>query len=330
MYSAHFGLRCEPFGVTPDPAFFFMTSQHREAVASIMYCILDRRGFAALISRPGMGKTSTILYLIEAMRGQAKIALLVHPYLDSSSVIENIFSSLGLAMESSPNKTYHKFYEFLMELETRQQTCVVIVDEAQELSRDAMEALRILSNFEKINQKLLQIIFVGQSKFAGALASPTLEQLRQRIVIFGRLDPLSPSEVEQYVKHRLSVAGSTQMLFSRESLAAIAQHSQGIPRTINTLCFASMTVAFAQGKGQVALEHVQEAVRDLDVGSFTHGDERIAASQPLPSPEPELVGAVPGISTIRVSTGQILKAVIMASLAATVVISLVVATFGRL
>ena len=331
MYNAHFGLSREPFGPTPDPAFFFMTSQHREAVSSITYCILERRGFAALISRPGMGKTSVILHLIEAMRGQASIALLVYPYLEASSVLESIFRSLGLSLEPSLSKNYQKFYDFLLETEALRKTCVVIVDEAQGLSSDALEALRILSNFETANQKLVQIIFVGQPGLAHTLASPVLEQLRQRIVIVARLGPLSPPDVEHYVKHRLTVAGCAQLPFSRDSLAAIAEHSHGIPRNINTFCFASMTLAFALGAKRVGLEHVSETIRDLDFGSFTQAVAQATASRPLPPPELELVQSVPGITKrTRVSIRHVFEAAMMASLAAAATIFIVVVTLERL
>jgi general secretion pathway protein A len=308
-----------------------MTAQHREAVSSIMYCILERRGFAALISRPGMGKTSVILYLVEAMRRSACIALLVHPYLDASSAVESIFRSLGLSLEASLSNNYHKFYEFLLELETRKKPCVVIVDEAQGLSSEALEALRILSNFENANRKLLQIIFVGQPELARTLAAPKLEQLRQRIAILARLEPLSAPEVKQYVEHRLAVAGSTEMPFSPDSLAAIAEHSRGIPRNINTLGFASMTLAFALGVRQVELKHVREAIRDLDVASFTQAVERTDAGAATPFPELQLFRSVPGITEpTHVSVLQILGTAIMVSLVAVTTILLVGKTLGQL
>jgi len=265
MYHAHFGLTEEPFGVTPDSRFFFRTGQHREAEASLFYAIQQRRGFAMLVGSAGLGKTSVLFALVQSLKDQAQIAYLPTPYYDQSTVLESILGALGLEPAASALANHRLFYEFLVETHRAGKTCVVIFDEAQDLGRDTLEAIRLLSNFETPTGKLLQLVVAGQPRLAETLKRHDCEQIRQRLTAVARLYPLSPGEVHDYMAHRLEIAGGSTALFSRGAIDAIASASHGVPRNVNTICFNALTLAYALNKLQVGCDEVSEVLRDLDL-----------------------------------------------------------------
>jgi general secretion pathway protein A len=265
MYHAHFGLREEPFGVSPDRRFFFQTEQHREAVATLYYAIQQRRGFALLVGQPGLGKTSVLVQLLQFLEGKAETAYLPHPYFDRTTVLESILESVGIQSTASPARNHRLFYDYLMEARRAGKTCAIIFDEAQELNRDTLEAIRMLSNFETLTEKLVQIVLAGQPGLAETLKQPDCDQIRQRLNVVARLKPLTPQEVYAYMAHRLQVAGAVAPLFDQDALQAIATASAGVPRNINTICFNSLSLAYALNHHQVGRPEVAEAVADLDL-----------------------------------------------------------------
>jgi len=265
MYHAHFSLRDEPFGVSPDGRFFLETEQHREALATLYYGISQRRGFTLLIGQAGLGKTSVLVQLLQRLEGEAETAYLPHPFFDSSNVLESILTSLGLDTTPSLAQNHRLFYEFLMKTHRTGKTCVVVIDEAQNLNRDTLEAIRMLSNFETPTEKLVQFVMSGQPPLADLLRQPDCEQIRQRVNVIARLKPLDGPGVRQYMDHRLTVAGASIDLFDEAALQAIATGSAGVPRNINTICFNSLTLAYALNRRQVGREAVAEALRDLDL-----------------------------------------------------------------
>lgn len=289
MYHAHFALREEPFGVSPDPRFFFETAQHREALATLDYAIRQRRGFALLTGRAGLGKTSVLVQLLKRLEGQAETAYLPHPYFDRSTVLESILISLGLESTPSPAQNYRRFYEYLTETHRTGKTCVVIFDEAQDLNRDTLEAIRMLSNFETPAEKLVQIVLAGQPRLAETLKQPDCEQIRQRLNMIARLTPLNRREVQDYIAHRLKTAGTSASLFAPDAIQAIASASDGVPRNVNTICFNSLTLAYALNHGRVGCEEITETLRDLDLTV----DDCLTqnASVPAPAPFPHSIGA---------------------------------------
>jgi general secretion pathway protein A len=265
MYSKFFGMMAEPFGVSPDPRFFFSSEQHAEATASLYYTITQRRGFAALIGHPGLGKTSVLVNLAQRMAGEARIAFLVHPQFGGDAVLESVLLAMGLEPVADPVGRLRQLHKFLLDLQSQGKTCVVIIDEAQNLGPQALETIRMLSNFEAPSQKLIQFILAGQPGLAELLRAPECEQLLQRINVVARLEPLGPKEAGEYVAHRLSIAGARRDLFSPSALKALLEASQGVPRNINTLCFNTLTLAFAEGKKAVDVDCVLRAARERDL-----------------------------------------------------------------
>jgi general secretion pathway protein A len=265
MYHSHFGLRAEPFGVTPDRGFFFPAAQHREAVATLFYAIRQRRGFALLVGGAGLGKTTVLFTLVQMLKRKAQIAYLANPYYDRATVLDSILASLGLEPAASPAANHRLFYQYMLRTQGAGKTVVVVFDEAQDLSRDTLEAIRMLSNFETPAGKLVQIVLAGQPRLAETLKQPDCEQIRQRFSAIARLEPLTSGEIHAYMAHRLQTAGGSIGLFTPGAIDMLASASGGVPRNVNTICFNSLTLAYALDKRQVGPDEVAEVLRDLDL-----------------------------------------------------------------
>ena len=262
MYCAHFGFAREAFGVSPDSSFYFASSQHAEASASLYYAVSQRRGFAVLIGAPGLGKTSVLVQLAEDIAAEARVAFFVHPEFEGGAVLQSVLLAMGLEPEPDPVRSHRQLHAFLLDLQRAGKTCVVIFDEAQHLDAKSLETIRMLSNFETPRQKLIQFVLAGQPALAELLRLPECEQILQRINIVAHLEPLGPLQVEQYIAHRVAHAGAVRNPFLSEAVRAIAAASKGVPRNINTLCFNALNLAFADGKAHVDAACVAEVVRD--------------------------------------------------------------------
>jgi type II secretory pathway predicted ATPase ExeA/outer membrane protein OmpA-like peptidoglycan-associated protein len=274
----HFGLRENPFGVTPDPRFLFMSRTHREALASLVNGIDCGFGFQVLVAQPGMGKTTLLFDFLERFNG-SRTAFLFQQQQDPREFLQALLMELKSdSTETSQAKLYGQLNHLLSQAAVTGKRVIVVVDEAQNLEDALLETLRQLSNFETSRSKLLQIVLAGQPQLAKKLARPEQEQLRQRISTIARLSPLGLDEAKTYLSHRLNIAGYRgPQLFSRTALYLIWSRSNGIPRNMNTLCFNAMLVAFA-GKAKRVDEHaVKEAAQDLDL-DFVLAD--IAGSHP--------------------------------------------------
>ena len=293
MYCEHFALLEDPFNVSPDCRFFYQTEQHREAVATLHYAMLQRRGFALLIGRPGLGKTSVLARLAQHLEGTAEIAFLPQPYFNHVNLLEAILNALDIEPRRTSSQNYNLFNQYLLKTRAAGKTVVVIFDEAQNLSLKTLEAVRMLSNFETSAQKLVQIILAGQPRLAEVLKQAASEQIRQRINVVSRLHPLANYEVYDYIAHRLQIAGSSISLFDPAALRTIASRSGGVPRNVNTICFNALSLAYALDRHQVGCAEVAEAIRDLDL---TWEDARMPIA-PVPqvariTPPPERNGFV--------------------------------------
>jgi general secretion pathway protein A len=257
----------EPFGVTPDPRFLYFGAQHREALASLFYGTESNRGFLALIAKPGMGKTSLLYQYLENLRGKARTAFVFRTDCDSREFIRHVLLDLGIDAAGKDLPAMHEaLNQILIEEMRAGRRFVLVIDEAQNLEEEVLESIRLLSNFETPWTKLMQIVLAGQPGLAEKLSRPSMTQLRQRISLVIRVAPLNREEIDAYIDHRLSVAGCENLeLFTAEARSVIAEHSEGIPRKINNICFNAMSLACALKRKAVDRDAVFEALADLDL-----------------------------------------------------------------
>jgi general secretion pathway protein A len=263
-----YGLREQPFGITPDPAYLYASRTHGEAFASLSFGIQDNRGFLALIAEPGMGKTTLLYRLLEDLRHSTRTVFVFQTQCDSRELFQYILHELDVDAQGMGLVAMHnKLNELLFAEMIAGKRFVLVVDEAQNLDESVLETVRMLSNFETEHTKLLQIVLAGQPPLAAKLARPQLSQLRQRIAVLSHLEPFTAAETACYIDHRLRVAGySGEPIFAPDAVGLIAQRAKGIPRNINNTCYNSILIAYARGYGMVTSEIVQEAVARLAIG----------------------------------------------------------------
>lgn len=285
MFLAYWKLREQPFGVTPDPRFLYFSPGHREALASLFYAIESGRGFSSLIAEPGLGKTTLLFQLLRRWRGYVHSAFLFQTQCDSRELIRYLLQDLGLKSDDNDVVRMHDdLNEFLVRETKAGRRVVIFIDEAQNLPDSVLETVRLLTNFEAPDRKLLQIVLAGQPELAQRLASSRLTQLRQRIAIQARLDPLPSAEVVRYVSHRLRVAGhGGGELFTPGALGLVGELSRGVPRLINALCFNSLSLGCAMRRERIDSDLVREAASDL---SFDSRVPRAPVTQAKPKEEP--------------------------------------------
>ncbi len=280
MFLDFYGLREQPFGMTPDPAYLYASRTHSEALASLSFGIEDNRGFFALIAEPGMGKTTLLYQLMDQLRDTSRSVLVFQSQCNSREFIEYILQDLGVDVKGMGLVAMHgKLNELLFEELLAGKRFVLVVDEAQNLDDSVLETVRMLSNFETHNAKLLQIILAGQPRLAAKLAQPRLAQLRQRVAVLSHLEPFNLGETALYIAHRLKVAGycGEQSLFDHAAISLIARQSKGIPRNINNLCYNSLLLSYTRGHRTVTAEIAQEAVKSLDMESLASEPLAVAA-----------------------------------------------------
>jgi general secretion pathway protein A len=267
MFLEFYGFREQPFGVTPDPRFLYLSPAHREALASLYYGIESGRGFLALIAKPGMGKTTLLFHLLEKFRYNARTAFLFQTQCSSREFMRFLLAELGVESHDQDFVRMHEEFNKMLLQEARAgRRFIIVVDEAQNLDANVLETVRLLSDFETPRAKLLQIILSGQPELADKLASRHLAQLKQRVSLLNRLIPLSVDETRKYIDHRLKVAGySGAPLFTPEALVAIARFTEGIPRNVNNFCFNVLSLACAVRQRVVDLAMVEEVINDLDI-----------------------------------------------------------------
>src|SRR5580704_16491540 len=232
MYLEFYGLREQPFGVTPDPRFLYLSPTHREALASMYYGIDAERGFIALIAKPGMGKTNLLFQLLQQFRAKARTAFVFQTQCTSREFMRFLLLELGceVSVEMDLVTMHELFNRCLLQEAQAGRRFIVVVDEAQNLDPSVLETIRLLSDFETPQAKLLQIVLSGQPELADKLARPSLRQLRQRISLLSTLAPMPPEEVSRYMSHRLRIAGrSEDPLFTPSAARMISELSEGIP-----------------------------------------------------------------------------------------------------
>lgn len=320
MFLDFYKMNCQPFGVTPDPRFLYLGRSHREALASLYCGVESDRGFVALIAQPGLGKTTLTYQLLEKLQEASRTVFLFQTQCNSRELFQYLLSALGVDATGRDLVSMHnKLNEILCREMLAGRRFVLAIDEAQNLGWEALETIRLLSNFETAQTKLLQILLIGQPQLARKLASPELEQLQQRISVFASLEPFTPDDTARYISHRLQVAGySGASLFTPGALQIIAEHSHGIPRKINGLCFSALSLGCAIGHKQIDVGVLQEVIADRDLeplqrpaapprAATTPGTSRSALSAYPPEPKRSFVrwalGAAGAAAIVAIGTG---------------------------
>lgn len=275
MYEAFFNLRQKPFDLLPNPDFLYMSSSHKRALSYLDYGIRERVGFILLTGEVGSGKTTIIRNLIKKNLDNVILSKVFNTKVDSDQLLAMINDDFGLPVQNKDKITMlRELNSFLIEQFVKGNQAVLIIDEAQNLDHALLEEIRMLSNLETDNAKLLQIILVGQPELRKTLASSSLVQLRQRISINCHIQPLSPEEMEQYILHRLETAGDRDAVcFTQQTMNIIYTYSRGIPRLINIICDFILLAAFAEETTTIDAPLVQDIIGDLDFEYHFWGSE---------------------------------------------------------
>lgn len=270
MYQEHFGLQFPPFSIAPDPHYLYMSGQHREALAHLLYGVQHEGGFVLLTGEVGTGKTTVCRCLLEQLPEKTDLAIVLNPKLTARELLGTVCQEFGIAL-ADDNPSFKvlidRLNRFLLDGYAQGHRAVLIIDEAQNLSGGVLEQLRLLTNLETNERKLLQIILIGQPELKEMLAQPRLRQLSQRITARYHLQPLAKKEVGPYVAHRLAVAGASarriRKLFADKVIAKLYGMSQGIPRIINLICDRALLGAYSQGLDRVDVKTLQQAAKEV-------------------------------------------------------------------
>ncbi len=309
MYLRYFGLNEAPFSITPDPAFVFLSPRHRDALAHLLYGIGKggSGGFVQLTGEVGTGKTTLCRCLLEQIPEGTRIALLLNPLVTPRELLAAISEELGIDISESIHSTrllVDDLNRYLLNAHMRGERVVVVIDEAQNLSPEALEQVRLLTNLETSKEKLLQIVLLGQPELRELLQRRNLRQLAQRITARYHLSPLGPKDTHLYIRHRMQVAGSPRNPFRRNAMNALYQRSQGIPRLINIIADRSLVAAFAKERVDVTASMVHEAANEVQLGERQVSRfrwPRLVAAMALVA---IVVLAVAIFSDIRLPTGE--------------------------
>lgn len=279
MYAPYFGLDKEPFSIAPDPRFLFMSEQHREALAHLLYGLSGSGGFVLLTGEIGAGKTTVCRCFLEQVPAQCAVAYVFNPKLTAIELLQTVGHEFGIAppADSGSLKAHvDALNSFLLQAHAEGRQAVLVIDEAQALQADVLEQLRLLTNLETAERKLLQIVLIGQPELRGMLARPDLEQLAQRVIARYHLGPLNLQETQAYIRHRLAIAGpagpNAALPFDKPALARIHRLSGGVPRRINLLADRALLGAYSQGLQRADKKTVDQAAREVFLG----GEDRAA------------------------------------------------------
>lgn len=269
MYKAYFNLTRNPFDLTPDPTCFVPTKRHNEALAALYYGVRRHKGFVVVTGEVGTGKTLLLRCLLRLLKESKDIAYayLFNGRLTSTEFLQYILSDFGLSVSGlNKGELLVELGQFLVSRDSRQMTTVLIVDEAHHLSAEILEEVRLLSNLETTDDKLLQIILVGQPELDEKLDSVELRQLKQRIAVRTHLGPLDAEETKRYIERRLEIAGAgpnSSQLFSQQAIATVYRYSQGLPRVINTICENALVAAYARQVPQIGSEIIEYVAKEF-------------------------------------------------------------------
>jgi general secretion pathway protein A len=302
MYKEFFGLRANPFNVNPDPRYLFLTRHTEEALACLTYGIQSRKGFVLLTGEVGTGKTTLINKLLEWLRlQQVATAFIFNSRMNVPQFLDYMMADFGIPCDTkSKSQILQRLYNWLLDRYRAGETAVLIVDEAQNLSDEVLEEIRMLTNLETFTEKLLQIVLVGQPELETKLRQPQLRQLRQRLTLRAKTHPLTLEETKAYVQQRLRIAGSDgRQIFDGDALNALHKYSNGIPRVVNLLCEHCLVSAFVDQKAVIGEVIVDAVARDFDLGdSVASGAMTVAAPPATPAEKFDVVEALRTLATL--------------------------------
>ena len=266
MYTEFYGLKEFPFNITPDPHFLFLSPVHQEAIQHLRYGIAEKKGFIVLTGEVGCGKTTICRFLLQEIDDKPiETALILNPRVSETQLLQAILRELGIEkVKRSKQECLEQLNKLLLKLVDEGKDIVLIIDESQNMTFQALENLRLLSNLETNTQKLLQIILIGQPELKEKLQHKSLRQLRQRILVNYDLRPLTREEMEQYIRYRLIMAGANgRPEFTRAAMKKIFKHSRGTPRLVNNLCDKSMLSAFIKTRDLITWWDVRRAAKEM-------------------------------------------------------------------
>ncbi|MFC3530811.1 ExeA family protein [Vogesella facilis] len=265
MYTHHYGFSGLPFSIAPDPHFLFMSQQHREALAHLMYGAMSNGGFVLLTGEIGTGKTTLCRCFLQQLPAECDVALIFNPKLNAQELLSTLCEELHIPLPDTPgSKEYlDRINRYLLDSHARGRTTLVIIDEAQNLDDDVLEQIRLLTNLETDQRKLLHIALLGQPELRDKLAQPSLRQLSQRIVSRYHLGPLPPAEIADYIHHRLAIADCSRSLFPDKLTPLLHRYSGGIPRKLNLLCDRALLGCYVQGKSEVDKATLRTAASEV-------------------------------------------------------------------
>ncbi len=298
MYKEFFGLRANPFNVNPDPRYLYLTRHTEEALACLTYGIQSRKGFVLLSGEVGTGKTTLINKLLEWLRlQQVATAFIFNSRLDVPQFLDFMMADFAIPCDSkSKSQVLQRLYNWLLDRYRAGETAVLIVDEAQNLSDEVLEEIRMLTNLETFTEKLLQIVLVGQPELEQRLKQPQLRQLRQRLTLRAKTHPFNLDETKSYINQRLRIAGSNgDEIFEGDAVMALFRYSSGVPRVINLLCEHCLVSAFVDQKRTVSAEIVDAVAKDFDLGD---GTAAAAITPVVPSTSSEKFDLVEALRTL--------------------------------
>jgi general secretion pathway protein A len=266
-YAQYYGFSENPFNISPDPRFFFPAEGHREALAGLSYGISQRKGFVLLLGEEGIGKTTLIKHLMATLDRNVKTVFFPQSQIAFGQMLKGILLSLGIPIKIEvKGSMLHDLYDYLIRSLAKDENVAIIIDEAQNISLEAIEELRLLSNLETSRSKLLQIVIVGEPKLKTKLRSKVIRQINQRIVISSEISPLTEEESLRYIDHRLKIVGSgSSEIFTDEASSLICRYAKGIPRAINILCSNALSVGHSLSEKKISASTVRKIRREEDI-----------------------------------------------------------------